>query len=84
MPICGGRYEQLLVAFLKDPEAEGQDLGLDALDAISIEKGCLTRAFFSVERSFLVTNPLHPAFGSMVSHEDPSRQIRVGDPQHHC
>jgi hypothetical protein len=70
MPICGGRYQDLLAAFLKDPEAEGQDLGLDALDAISIEKGCMTRAFFSVEYSFMVTNPLHPAFSSVISHGD--------------
>ncbi|MCA9448745.1 MAG: hypothetical protein KC931_16605, partial [Candidatus Omnitrophica bacterium] len=68
--IEGGRYEQLLKAFLADPEAEGRDLGLDAFDAISIEDGVLTRAFFSTEKSFEVTNPNHPLFGATLSHGD--------------
>jgi len=75
-PIAGGRYEQLLWAFLADPDAEGQDLGLDGVDAISIEGGVMTRAFFTTERSFVVTRPAHPIygphplFGGTVSHGD--------------
>jgi len=69
-PIAGGRYAALLRAFLADPHAEGRRLGLDALDAISIERGVLTRAFFSVERPFRVTRPGHPLFGSIVEHGD--------------
>jgi hypothetical protein len=70
LTIDGGQYEQLLVKFLADPEAEGKYLGLDGLDAISVEGGVLTRAFFSVERDFKVTNPTHPLFNSFISHGD--------------
>ncbi|MCG3200007.1 MAG: hypothetical protein GHCLOJNM_04536 [bacterium] len=68
--ILGGKYEDLLATFLIDPHVEGVDLGLDGLDAISIQGGMLTRAFFSTERDFLITNPSHPLFGMMVGHGD--------------
>lgn len=68
--ILGGKYDDLLVPFLKDPPAEGRDLGLDAIDAITVVNGTLRRAFFSVERPFIVTNSTHPMFGLMVSDGD--------------
>ncbi|MCB9768116.1 MAG: fibronectin type III domain-containing protein, partial [Candidatus Omnitrophica bacterium] len=69
-PILGGRYEDLLEAFLFDPYQKGKRLGLDGLDAISVEDGVLTRAFFTVEEPFRVSNPAHPAFGTVVSDGD--------------